>query len=386
MGVVAQLTKLMQSLVSSMPQLSALIPIIVPVVVVLGSTLIGWVLELTVLARMARLAKRTAWRGDDLIVDAIQKRFVFWSFLLGAMLAWGTATQSIQAIASLDSNTKNGIANILLALFIFSLTATIAQRGEGLVMSTIVSEGHPALSLVATVARVSIYVVGFLIILQVFHISITPALAALGVGGLAVSLALQATLTDLVSGVQIIAARQVHPGDYISLSDGESGYVVDINWRTTTIRQLSNNMIIIPNSKMTSSILVNYHEPETTLSVLVNVGVSYDSDLEHVERVTIEVAKEVMQSVPGGVPDNEPFIRYNAFGDSSIDFTVILRGKEFTDQYLIKHEFIKRLHKRYRHEGIEIPYPIRTVYIKEGASDAALAVPAAVPAPSDAHQ
>jgi len=105
--------------------------------------------------------------------------------------------------------------------------------------------------------------------------------------------------------------------------------------------------------------------PDKELAVLVNLGVSYSSDLNKVERVTIEVAREVMKAVSGGVPDFDPFIRYHTFGDFSINFTVIMRAKEFKDQYLIKHEFIKKLHQRYIKEGIEIPFPIRTIYTKE---------------------
>ncbi|MDH5443584.1 MAG: mechanosensitive ion channel, partial [Hadesarchaea archaeon] len=101
--------------------------------------------------------------------------------------------------------------------------------------------------------------------------------------------------------------------------------------------------------------------PEPQMACLVQVGVSYDSDLEKVERVTIDVGKKVLKKVTGGVPEFEPFIRYHTFSDFSINFTVILRVKEFVDKYLITHEFVKELHKRYRKEGITIPFPIRTI-------------------------
>jgi small-conductance mechanosensitive channel len=113
---------------------------------------------------------------------------------------------------------------------------------------------------------------------------------------------------------------------------------------------------------MTSAIVVNYYDPAQELSILIEVGVSYDSDLEHVERVTIAVCREVMEEVAGGVIDFEPFIRYHTFDDFSINFTVIVRGQEYVNQYLIKHEFIKRLHRRYNEEGIVIPFPIRTLH------------------------
>jgi small-conductance mechanosensitive channel len=87
-----------------------------------------------------------------------------------------------------------------------------------------------------------------------------------------------------------------------------------------------------------------------------------------VEKVTIDVAKETLEQVPGGIKDFQPFIRFHTFDASSINFTVILRAREFVDNYLIKHEFIKRLQRRYAREGIVIPYPIRAVnYSQEKA-------------------
>jgi small-conductance mechanosensitive channel len=94
------------------------------------------------------------------------------------------------------------------------------------------------------------------------------------------------------------------------------------------------------------------------------MSVSYDSDLEKVERVTREVAVQIIQRVPGAIADSQPIVRYNAFGDSGISFNVILRAHDFLAQYAIKHEFIKAVFERYRSENITIPYPTRTVYMK----------------------
>ncbi|MBU4405409.1 MAG: mechanosensitive ion channel family protein, partial [Acidobacteria bacterium] len=212
--------------------------------------------------------------------------------------------------------------------------------------------------------RIFVFLFGFLIIFNSLGISITPILTGLGIGGLAVALALQETLANLFAGLQLIASKQIRPGDYIRLGSGEEGFIVDINWRNTTVRELSNNLNIIPNSHISKTIVKNYFLPEKISSVLVQVGVAYESDLEKVEKATIEVAREVMREIPGGVSDFEPFTRYHTFGDSSINFTVILKAKEFVDQYILKHEFIKRLHKRYQAEGITIPFPIRTLHFE----------------------
>lgn len=188
----------------------------------------------------------------------------------------------------------------------------------------------------------------------------------MGVGGLAVALGLQPTLTDFFSGLQILLSRQIRVGDYIQLDSDIEGYVHDITWRNTTIRALANNMIVIPNAKLAGAIITNFYRPQKELAVLMQVGVDYDSDLKKVEQVTIEVGKEVLREHAKNVSGFEPFIRYHTFGDSSINFTVILRAAEFVDQYIIKHEFVKALQARYAKEGIHIPFPIRTVYLKGG--------------------
>lgn len=218
--------------------------------------------------------------------------------------------------------------------------------------------------------RVIVLGLGLLILLDSFGVSITPLLASLGVGSLAVALALQPTLENFFSGVQIMVDKPFAMGHFIKLETGEEGYIHRIGWRSTWIRLLPNNVIVIPNKLLVNSRVLNYYYPEQEMAVLVQVGVHYDSDLEKVEKVTIEVAKETLKTVPGGIAEFEPFIRYHTFDAYSINFSVILRAKEFVDNYLVKHEFIKNLHKRYAKEGIIIPYPIRAInYAQEKSQE-----------------
>lgn len=206
-----------------------------------------------------------------------------------------------------------------------------------------------------------VYGLGGLILMDTLGVSITPLLASLGIGSLAVALALQDTLANLFAGIDILADRPIRVGDFIRLESGQEGYVLQIGWRSTRIRMLSNNIVVVPNTKVVNSTLINYDLPEPELAVLVEVGVQYGSDLAQVERVTTEVARRILKTVPGGVATFEPFIRYHTFGESSVNFTVILRGREFADQYLLKHEFIKALEARYRQEGIVIPIALRVL-------------------------
>ncbi|PKP57629.1 MAG: mechanosensitive ion channel family protein, partial [Candidatus Altiarchaeales archaeon HGW-Altiarchaeales-2] len=170
-----------------------------------------------------------------------------------------------------------------------------------------------------------VYAIAIMLILrQVFGIEITPLLASMGIVGLAVALALQDTLSNFFAGVYLIADRPIRIGDYVELENGMKGYVEDIGWRSVRIKMLSNNYIIIPNSKLAQSIITNYYAPEQEMSIVVPCSVSYDSDLEKVEKVTIEAAKEIQQNVAGAVKNFEPFIRYNKFDDSNINFSIIL--------------------------------------------------------------
>ncbi len=216
--------------------------------------------------------------------------------------------------------------------------------------------------------RIIVIGLGILILLDSFGVSITPIIASLGIGSLAVALALQPTLENFFSGIQIVIDKPFQVGHFIKLESGEEGFVYKIGWRSSWIRMLPNTMVVIPNKTLVDSRVINYDYPSKDLAVLVDVGVHYNSDLDYVERVTLDVARQTMKEIRGGVKDFDPSIRYHTFSDSGINFTVILKAQEFIGSHLLKHEFIKRLQKRFRKEGIVIPYPIRAInYSQEKA-------------------
>jgi small-conductance mechanosensitive channel len=324
--------------------------------------LLGQIVRHVVTRKLAAWARRTTGRWDDAVTAELSRRIPLWSVLLGVYLAAG--------LWPLPPHVAGSLNNLLFVLVAASVTFFVAGVAVHLTreFGRQIQGDLAVTTLSQNVARILVSVLGLLIILNGLGVSITPILTALGVGGLAVALALQDTLANLFAGFYVTLARQVRVGDYVRLESGDEGYVVDIAWRAAQIRTLPGNLILVPNSRLAQSIVTNYHLPDTELAVLVNLGVDYDSDLAHVERVTCDVAREVLRTASGGVEAFDPFIRYHTFGDSSINFTVILRAREFVDQYLVKHEFVKRLHDRYRREGITIPFPIRTIVARPGGS------------------
>jgi small-conductance mechanosensitive channel len=295
----------------------------------------------------------------------IRRRMPWWFALVGGWLAAG--------YWPLTPEGHLLVTRVLFVLGALSVTLALAALTSAAVgeYGAVIAPALPVSSLTRNLAWALVFALGLLVVLNGLGLSITPMLTALGVGGLAVALALQEPLANFFAGLFITLAAQIRVGDYLKLESGQEGYVVDFSWRSTRLRMLANNLVVVPNAKLAQAIVVNHHLPSPDMAVLVEVGVDYASDLQHVERVVVEVGRGVMTQVTGGVSEFEPFIRYHTFGDSSIDFTVILRAREFVDQYLIKHEFIKRLHARFDAEGITIPFPIRTVTERRVPGDAA---------------
>ena len=130
------------------------------------------------------------------------------------------------------------------------------------------------------VLPLTIYFVGALVALDNLDISISPLLAGLGIGGLAVALAVQPTLSNFFAGTYLVTEGELKEGDFIELESGPSGYIAGVDWRSTKIRSRYNNLIIVPNSHMASSVVTNYSSPSPAMNVIVTCGVSYDADLE----------------------------------------------------------------------------------------------------------
>lgn len=327
--------------------------------VVLG---VGWSVRKLLFQKLETLAARSQGKWDDTLVRALRGPFLVWMAMLGVYLAVESSPMTSHAVAV--------AGKALLVLWIVSLTI-VAAKLAGALIGMYGNGGNSALpvtTLTQSLVTFSVAMIGALILLETLHISITPILTALGVGGLAVALALQETLSNVFSGVWISLAGQVRVGDYVKLDSGQEGYVTDISWRSTALRALQNNLIVIPNSKLAQAIVTNFHLPETRMSLSVPVSVGYESDPDEIERVLVEEALEGAKTIPGLLAEPEPFVRFiPGFGESSLDFTLICQVTEFVDQYKAQHELRKRIFKRFRTERINIPFPIRTVYLNREA-------------------
>ncbi|MGH7389444.1 MAG: mechanosensitive ion channel family protein [Candidatus Rokuibacteriota bacterium] len=324
-------------------------------------TLLALGLRAVLLSLLRRLSGGANGRTD--FARDVRVPSLLWCLVLGFYAAIEVARES----QHLPQRLGEQLALLLQLAIIASVTLTVAG-----VVSTAIRRagdralGGPVTGLAQTAARGLVLLVGGLVLLGALGIEITPILTALGVGGLAVALALQDTLSNLFAGMHLLADRPIRVGDYVKIAADVEGFVVDVGWRSTRVRMLANNVVVVPNKKVAESVITNYDLPESRMALLVAVGVGYASEPDHVERVLVEEALAAAKEVPGLLAEPAPFVRFiPGFGESSLDFTLICQVATFVDQYLAQHELRKRILRRFRQEGIEIPYPVRTVQLRQ---------------------
>ncbi len=323
--------------------------------------------------------------GLTAFADAIRVPSILWAIVL----ALWAAIEVTGDVAPLPRRLSHQLGLLLEVAVVLSVTVTVAG-----VLGTIITRagerralGGPVTGLAQTAARGVVVAVGVLILLSTLGIEITPILTALGVGGLAVALALQDTLSNLFAGMHLLADRPIRVGDYVKIADSVEGYVVDVGWRSTRVRTLPNTVVVVPNKKVAESIITNYDLPEPRMALLLPVSVSYGAEPERVEAVLAEEAARAAAEVPGLLAEPAPFVRFiPGFGAYSLDFTLVCQVARFVDQYTVQHELRKRILRRLRREGIEIPFPVRTVELRgpDGAGRARSAE--APPLPHQAEQ
>ena len=233
-----------------------------------------------------------------------------------------------------------------------------AAAGESLL-------GEKALPILRRIVNVTIVLVGAVIVLDQLGIAISPLLAGLGIGGIAVALAAQPILANIFAGSYVLSDGSIRVGDFIELDGGPTGWVDDIGWRATRIQTFDNNMVIVPNSTLADATVTNFDTGEPPVGAPVLCGVAYEEDLEAVEVIVIEVLEGIIRDLPEADPGYEPLLRFQAFGESNVDFLIKLRATNRRDVGRLQHEMIKRVHTRLAAEGITINYPARRLFLEQ---------------------
>lgn len=325
--------------------------VVIPLALGLGGVALGWVVERIAMARLRAWAISRGQGIEGLFIDGIRGLPFFWCAMFGLWLATQTSAFGPGSLAI--------VHQIQLAALGLSLTVA-AVRIAGALVGRLTSQT----SILSNLTRIAVAAIGILVVLQSLGVSVTPLLTALGVGGLAVALALQDPLSNLFAGLQLLSTKKLRIGDHIRIDNGEEGQIADISWRYTTILTGLSTTVMVPNAKLASVVVTSYSLPDAEVGLNLTISVAYGSDLERVERVAIAVAQEVLADTLGGVAGFVPLLRFTAFGESAIQAVITVRGRSFVDLGMIRHVLIKRLDARFRAEGIEMPLPQRVIHVE----------------------
>ena len=311
----------------------------------------------------------TQWTPTDL--DSRFVRSLRWPATLGILALAGYLAVSVGLDLGDDqekANTVAGAAGMVVGIIAVAglLSATVDWYLANLASRTNHVVDLRLFPLIRRVGGVVVYGIGALLVLDVMDINISPLIAGLGLGGLAVALAIQPTLANLFAGTYVMTEGVIDTGDYIELESGIAGYVVEVGWRSTRIRTWGNNLVVVPNARFAETIITNYQQPAPAVNVYLTCGVSYDSDLDLVEGISREVMDDLLQNDNNAVKSYGSWFAFNAFGDSNVDFWLFLQARDRIASFNLQSALIKNLHRRFKDEDITINYPVRTLQFPDG--------------------
>jgi small-conductance mechanosensitive channel len=317
----------------------------------------AWFLHRYVIGWLRKLTARTETTFDDVVVDLLARALR--PLLIVAVIAGGMNVLPFPMEFMKVTNRILYLAALAIGLYyVVQLLQLILERW------LVRAEADRSLrDPIRFVAKALFGILALIVVLENLGIRLTAVWTTLGVGSVAVALALQETLANFFAGFYLQLDRPIRVDDYIKLGSGQEGFVQKMSWRSTRIRTLWNNTVIVPNSKLASDIITNYSMPEPGMSLRLPVGVSYSADADLVERVLLEETREAAKAIPALLLEPPPMVRFMpGFGDSSLNFTLICRIATYTDQYVVQDALNKRILARFRKEGIQIPFPQRDVH------------------------
>jgi MscS family membrane protein len=350
----------METIQEWLPRLTAFVTeskiisaLIIMVVFVIAAKLVDLFLDRVLLA----LARKSKFRLDDAILQAVHRPLWISVVLVGALIA-------VRWVGP-----RPPFALVLVALLKTSLVFLWGLAFNAVIRRVTTDwighwrqtgrQGVEIIRLGGNVARILVLVGAVFLLLSLWHINITPLLASAGIAGIAVALAAKETLSNFFGGVSVFLDQPFRTGDYIILDTGERGEVVDIGLRSTRVMTRDDVQISIPNAIIANTKVINESAPEPRFRVRIKVGVAYGTDVDKLEEILLSIAR----NNPLVVSHPEPRVRFRLFGDSSLDFELLCWAHRPHDKGKLVHQLNKEIYKSLDKAGITIPFPQRDVHM-----------------------
>ena len=331
-----------------------------------------WVLSRIVKTMLHFLGKKIFAKTETVLDDRILDVVLTHVNPLMLLIGLGIATREIRKGAPASELTVNQVLDYAESILYILVVVVVVKILLGIVrviidwyLDNISLEGTSDLKrtlgpLTSKVVNILVGMVAVIIILDHFGINIGSLLVSLGVGSLAVALAAQETIANMIAGFVILVDRPFRVGDRIELATREIGDVQSIGLRSTKILNFDSNVIIIPNGELVKSHIVNYSYPLRPMKVQVSVGVAYGTDPARVRRILLDIARQH----PDVLKDPAPEVHFTSMKDSSIEFTLVARSADYTKRFAAETAMREQIYLTLNKEGIEIPFPQQVVHVK----------------------
>jgi small-conductance mechanosensitive channel len=331
-----------------------------------GVVLVAWLIKWILRTGGRRLTAKTSAIVDDRILEILIDRMLW----LGVVLGISFAFDELRKLAGRPSETTlrflgyaDGIIYVcivaVLTLIIIRISDTALRHAIERRTASHFHEG--ALPLVNRVVSIIIAVIALIVILNRFGQDVSSLVVSLGVGSLAIALAAQDTIANMIAGFVIMIDKPFRTGDRIQLATGEAGDVYEIGLRSTKVLDFDNNLIITPNAELIKGKIVNYSYPEIVVRVMVQVGVAYGTDLDQARQIMIKLAR----LHPHVTSDPAPEVFVIDLADSSILLRLVARTDDFRNKFVVETSLREEIYKAFTTHGIEIPFPQRVLHVHQ---------------------
>jgi len=258
----------------------------------------------------------------------------------------------------LSDSVKISVKTILVVIAALMITSIVLRLIRKLISRKLPKEDKIKFISIFNYLRWIIYTVIFLVTLQSSGVNLTAILAASTALLIGVGLALQTFFQDIISGIFILVDQSVHVGDIVEL-EGKVGRIEEIKLRTTRAVTFDNKVLIIPNHLYLTNSLYNWTQNGSDTKENIEVGVAYGSDTELVKKILLEVAL----AHPKVFHHPKPVVLFTDFGDSALMFKLIFTVNESFMAAVPKSEMRFEIDKKFRENGIQIPFPQRDIHI-----------------------
>ena len=340
------------------------------VVIVGGSFLAAFLVQFVIVRGLRVAVRRSATELDDVVLEALRWPVVL-TIAFGGLWAFSrtpVAAETLLDQAALDALFGRPALSVIVVTWAWALNRVVERGLEVLQSSDRHFDAAPVFSNVWTLAMA----VGALgLLLTVWNVEITPLLGAAGIAGIAIGFAAKDTVANFFGGLALFFDDTYKLGDFVVLESGESGTVVKIGIRSTTLLTRSEVLVTVPNSMLNAGKVVNESAPQRRKRIKIPLGVAYGTDLDAFEAAVLAVA----EAAEGVLEKPAPRMRFRAFGDSALEYELLCWVPGPTREGRARHGLLRGIDAALREAGVEIPYPKRDVSLASAADGVPRSLP-----------